>query len=142
MTAKAPTFLTYAEAVAAAKVAPNVDFIGIGFKAPYKHLKAYVISVDSDEPDYVNVAYSAGDMYSDCGEEDFYDDNDAPAEAKMLFYASQRELGNGDPQVMGMTSEYVLFEVLPGLKSPDTYEVDAEFNRDAGQIFKSFWRHA
>lgn len=142
MQAKAPTFLTYAEAVAAAKVAPNIDFIGLRFAAPYKHLAAYVISVDSDEPDYINVAYSAGDMFSDCGEEDFFADDDAPDEAKTLFYASQRELGNGDPQVTGMTSEYVLFEVLPGLQEPDTYELEAEFNREAGRVFKSFWRHA
>ena len=142
MTAKTPTFLTYAEAVEAAKVAPNVDFLGLKFDAPYRHLAAYVISVDSEEPDYVNVAYSGGALFDFAGEEDFYDDKDAPKEAKTLFYVRQSELGNGDPQVIGMTSEYVLFEVLPGLQAPDTYEVEAEFNREAGQVFKRFWRHA
>ena len=137
-----PNFLTFTEAVAAATQEPGVDFIGLRFDSPFRHLTTYVVSVDPDEPDYVNVAYNGGDMFSYCGEEDFYGKEDAPAEAKVLFYARQSELGNGDPQIMGMTSEYALFELLPGLRAPDTYEDEAEFNQEAGQIFKGFWRQA
>jgi hypothetical protein len=142
MTAKTPTFLTYDEAVAAAKAEPNVDFIGIGFEAPYRHLAAYSVSTDDEDPGYLNVSYSGGDLFSSCGEEDFYSEDDVPAEAKMLFYARDSELGDGKPGIFGMTGAYVLYAVLPGLKTTDAYETDAEFADLAVQIFKRFWRHA
>lgn len=135
-----PKFLTFDEAVAAAKIEPNVDFIGLKFDAPYRHLAAYVISVDSEEPDYVNVAYSGGALFDFGGEEDFYNEEDAPQEAKELFYVHQKELGDGDPSIMGMTSEYVLFAVLPGLQEPDKYPSEAAFASDAARIFKEFWK--
>lgn len=142
MTATTPTFLTYAEAVAAAKAEPNVDFIGIGFEAPYRHLAAYSVSTDDEEPGYLNVSYSGGDLFSSCGEEDFYSEDTVPAEAKKLFYARDSELGDGHPGLFGMTGAYVLYAVLPDLKPTDSYATNAAFTDAAVQVFKKFWRHA
>ena len=55
-----PTFLTFDQPVAAAKQEHGVDFIAVRFKVATKFVAAYTVSVDADEPDYVNVAYSGG----------------------------------------------------------------------------------
>jgi len=133
-------FLNFEQAVEAAKKAHDVEFIGIRFNSPYRKLDAYIITVASDDPDYVSVSYSGGNLFDSFGEEDFYDEADAPDDAKTVFYAHQRDLGNGHPQVMGMNSEYVLFEVLPGLQEPDAYPSKAAFTQEAARVFTKFWR--
>lgn len=110
-------FYSFDEAVAAARASPGIEFIGMKFIEPYSYLGVYVISVYPDEPDNVNVSYEGGALFASMGEEDFFDVDDAPEEAKMLLYARATELGDGDVQVMGMTSEFVLQEVLPGLSA-------------------------
>lgn len=135
-------FLTFEQAVAADRLEHDVEFIGIRFEAPYRRLDAYIITVDSSEPDYVNVAYNGGNLFDSFGEEDFYGEDDAPADARRVFYARQGDLGNGNPQVMGMNSEYALFELLPGLQEPDAYPSDAAFTREAVRVFAQFWQQA
>lgn len=135
-----PKFLTFDEAVATAKLEHDVDFVALRFNEATQVLAAYTVSVDSDEPDYVNVAYSGGALFDFAGEEDFYDDEEAPQEAKELFYVHQKELGDGDPAIFGMTSEYVLFAVLPGLQEPEKYPSEAVFATEAARIFKEFWK--
>ena len=142
MTTKIPDFLTYAEAIIAARHEPNVEFLGLRFEAPYRHLSAYTISADTDEPDEINVDFSGGELFSFFGEEDFFSESDVPDDAKTLFYARFPELGNGKLMVMGITSEHVLFSVLPELKEPDTYHERSEFSEQAGQVFQKFWRQA
>jgi hypothetical protein len=73
------------------------------------------------------------------GEEDFYDLEDAPAEAKKLLYARQTDLGDGDVQVMGMTSEFVLQAILPGLRDDAKYRDHAHFMEVAGAEFHAYW---
>lgn len=140
MPEQAIQFLTFDQAVEAAKKEQDIEFIGIRFNPPYRKLEAYIITVDSSESDYVNIAYSGGNLFDSFGEENFYSEDDAPADAKSLFYAHQQDLGDGSPQVMGMNSEYALFEVLPGLKEPDAYESEAAFTQEAARVFNQFWR--
>lgn len=54
----------------------------------------------------------------------------------------QRKLGSGDQKIVDVNSEYALFEGLRRPQALDTCEVAAEFNWEAGRVFKSFWRHA
>jgi hypothetical protein len=88
----------------------------------------------------VNVQYEGGELFDLGGEEEFYGLDDAPDEAKGLFYARKTDLGNGDVQVMGMTSEFVLQEVLPGLSKDAKYRDQAHFMQVAGADFRAFWR--
>ncbi|WP_426172600.1 hypothetical protein [Pseudoduganella sp. R-34] len=142
MNSRAVQFFTFDEAVIAARSTPGTDLIGIHFTAPYRHLGLYIISVDVDEPDYVNVSYEGGELFDDGGEEDFYDLSDTPDEAKRLFYAAKSDLGDGDAQVMGMTSEFILQEVLPGLDRGAKYRDQEHFMEVAGQEFRAFWRQS
>jgi hypothetical protein len=133
-------FLSFDEAVEAAKNEPGVEFIGLRYIAPFSRLDVYVIHVDPDEIGYVNVQYEGGDLFDLGGEEEFYGLDDVPKEAKGLFYARKADLGNGDGQVMGMTSEFVLQEVLPGLSKDAKYRDQAHFVQVAGAEFRAFWR--
>lgn len=133
-------FLTFDDAVDAARSDPGTEFVGINFVEPFTHLSVYIISVDADEPENVNVFYEGGTLFDSEGEEDFFDVAEVPAEAKKCFYARQTDLGNGDAQVMGLTSEFVLQEVLPGLKKDAKYRDHAHFMQVAGAEFLSYWR--
>lgn len=133
-------FLTFDHAVAAAINEPGAKFVGLKFVEPFSHLGVYVINVYADEPDNVNVFYEGGFLFDAMGEEDLYDAEDAPAEAKALFYARVADLGSGSTQVMGMSSEFVLQEVLPGLGKDAKYRDHAHFMEAAGAEFCSYWR--
>jgi hypothetical protein len=133
-------FLKFEEAVEAAKREPGAEFIGLRFVAPFTRLDAYVIHVDPDEADYVNVQYEGGELFDLGGEEDFYGLDDVPDDAKGLFYARKADLGSGEVQVMGMTSEFVLQELLPGLGKDVKYRDQAHFMQVAGAEFRAFWR--
>lgn len=135
-------FLKFDEAVIAARSNPGNAFIGIHFPAPYRHLGLYIISVDADEPDYVDVSYEGGELFGVDGEEDFYDLSDTPDEAKRLFYALKSDLGDGNAHFMGMTSEFTLQEVLPGLDRDAKYRSQEHFMEVAGQEFRAFWRQS
>ena len=142
MSANAPEFLTYSEALAAAKQEANVEFIGMRFEAPYKYLSTYTISGDDEEPGCVNVDFNGGELFSYFGEENFYEEADVPDEAKALFYARSGDLGDGNLMLMGITSEHILFSILPGLDRSDTYCTNAEFTEKAAHAFGRFWRQA
>ena len=133
-------FLNFGEAVEAAKKEPGVEFVALRYIPPFSRLDVYVIDVDSDEPDYTNVRYEGGDLFDTCGEEDFFSLGDVPAEVKNLFFVRAADLGNGDVQPMGMTSEFVLQAVLPGLTPDAKYRDQAHFMQVAGAEFQSFWR--
>lgn len=133
-------FFTFDEAVEAARNEPGVDFVGLKFVEPFTHLGAYIINTYADDPGNVNVFYEGGALFDSMGEEDFYDLADAPVEAKKLFYARQSDLGQGDVQVMGMTSEFVLQEVLPGLRDDAKYRDHAHFMQVAGAEFRAYWK--
>jgi hypothetical protein len=135
-------FLTFIEAIAAAETEIGMEFIGLRYVAPFTRLDVYVIHVDPDEPEDVSVQFEGGELFDLGGEEDFYNLADVPAEAKALFYARGSDLGNGNTQVMGMVSEYVLQEVLPGLSEASTYKSNAAFIQAASVQFLSFWRQA
>jgi hypothetical protein len=139
MTDKTITFLTFDEAVSAAKNEPDVDFIGLQFVPPFTRLDIYAINTCADEPDNANIQYQGAELFDVDGEEEFYDVDDAPDEAKALFYARGTDLGNGDVQIMGIVSEYVLHQVLPDLKEAPRYKSEQEFIQAAGEQFQSFW---
>jgi hypothetical protein len=119
-----------------------VEFIGLRYVAPFTRLAVYVIHVDPDEPDDASVQFEGGELFDLGGEEEFYDLADVPDEAKALFYARKSDLGNGNAQVMGMVSEYVLQEVLPGLSEASTYKSNSAFLQAASADFLSFWRQS
>lgn len=140
MSKQAPRFLTYEQAIEVVKKEPDVEFIGLRFEAPHRSLGVYSVYVYSDELDYVNIGYEGGLLFSSCGEEESYGEADVPEEAKTLIYAREQDLGSR--AVRGMMSEYVLAEVLPGLKDPDDYPSRPDFVRAAVQAYESFWRTA
>lgn len=140
MTNASITFHNFDDAVKAAKNELGMEFIGLRFIAPFTRLDAYVISVDPDEIEYVNIQYEGGELFDLGGEEDFYGLDDVPDEAKEFFYVRKSNLGSGDVQVMGMTSEFVLQEVLPGLSKDTKYRDQANFMQVAGAAFHAFWR--
>jgi len=135
-------FLSFNEAVTAAKNEPGMEFIGLRYVPPFTRLDVYVIDVDPDESDDVRIQFEGGELFDIGGEEDFYDLADVPDEARALFYARKSDLGNGDAHVMGVTSEYVLQELVSGLSKEATYKSKAEFIQAAGAQFLSFWRHS
>jgi hypothetical protein len=134
------TFLTFDEAVALARAEPGTELIGLHFVEPFTHLGVYMVETDIDEEDVVHVAYEGGVLFSSSGEEDFYDEGDAPDEARKLFYARKTDLGDGDPSILGMTSEFVLAELIPGLGGDTKYRDHAHFSQHAGEQFRAFWR--
>lgn len=134
-----PKFFTFDEAVEVARSEPGAELVGLKFVEPFTHLKAYIINTDSDDPDSVSVFYEGGALFDSMGEEDFFDLDDVPAEAKKLFYARQTDLGQGNVQVMGMTSEFVLKEILPGLHDDAKYRDHAHFMQVAGAEFCAYW---
>ncbi len=133
-------FLNFGEAVETARKEPDVEFIALRYIPPFSRLDVYVISVDPDEPDDINVQYEGGDLFDTCGEEDFYSLGDVPDEAKNLFFARAADLGNTGVQLMGMTSEFMLQAVLLGLTPDAKYRDQAHFMRVAGAEFQAFWR--
>lgn len=135
-------FLSFDEAVKAAKNEPGAEFIGLRYVAPFTRLEVYVIHVDPDEGDYVNVQVEGGELFDLGGDEDFYDLEDTPTEAKALFYARKSDLANDNAQICGMVSEYVLHTVLPGLSEAKTYGSEAAFIQAARTKFLSFWRQS
>lgn len=134
------SFFSFEEAIKAAKNEPGTEFIGIQYVPPFTRLDVYVIYVDPDEADYVNVQYEGGELFAFGGEEDFYGLDNVPEEAKVLFYARKTDLGDGDIEIMGMKSEFVLQEVLPGLSKDAKYRDQAHFMQVAGAAFCAFWR--
>jgi hypothetical protein len=140
MTDRKIQFFTFNEAVDAARNDPDTEFVGLHFVEPFTHLGVYIIRVYSDEPENVNVSFEGGALFDSGGEEDFYSVAEVPAEAKSLFYARRTDLGNGDAQVMGLTSEFVLQEVLPGLSKDAKYRDRAHFMQAAGAEFLAYWR--
>ncbi|WP_109016001.1 hypothetical protein [Novimethylophilus kurashikiensis] len=135
------TFLTYQEAIVAAKKEPGMEFVALDFNPPKPFLALYIIEVFEDEPDEVNITYEGGELFDMGGEEDFYDEHSVPAAAKKLFYIRRGDLGEDTPNILGMTSEYVLCEVLPGLTAPEDY-TEEEFLAAATKAYKEFWRKA
>jgi len=139
MPVKKVQFLTFDQAVQAARSQPGVEFVGFRFEEPFTHLGAYIINTYPDDPRNVNVFYEGGALFDSMGEEDFYDVKDAPADARNLLYARQADLGDGDVQVMGMTSEFVLQAILPGLHEDAKYRDRAHFMQVAGAEFQAYW---
>lgn len=135
-------FLNFDEAIKAAKNEPGAEFIGLRYVAPFTRLDVYVIHVDPDETDYVNVQIEGGELFDLGGEEDFYGLEDTPDEAKALFYARKSDLSDGNAQISGMLSEYVLHAVLPGLNEAKTYGSEAAFIQAASTEFLSYWRQS
>jgi len=135
-------FLSFDEAVSVAKNKPGTEFVGLRYVPPFTRLDVYIIDVDPDEPDDVRIQFEGGELFDLGGEEDFYDLDDAPDEAKALFYARVSDLGNGDIQIMGMVSEHVLQEVLPSLNEKSTYKSQADFIQAASAEFIYFWRQS
>ncbi len=140
-----PKFLTFDEAVAAAKQEHDVDFIAIDFNEGQKFLATYTINVmddkdddEADDPNQVNIYCEGGILFDYEGDEEYYSEKDAPARAKELFYVHEKDLGK--PSITGMTGEYVLFAVLPSLKEPSQYPSETHFVNDASRLFKEFWR--
>jgi hypothetical protein len=142
MTNTSIQFLSFDESVEAAKKEPGIEFLGLQYVAPFTRLDGYMIHVDPDEPDYVNIQFEGGELFDVGGEEDFYDLDDVPAEAKSLFYVRNSDLANGKAQINGMVSEYVLQQVLPDLDEADTYGSEAAFIQAASTEFLSFWRQS
>lgn len=136
------SFLSFDEAVQAAKNEPGVEFIALQYVAPYTRLDVYVINCDPEEPDFVNVQYEGGELFDLGGEEDFYGLEEVPDEAKRLYYARSTDLGNGNAKVMGMLAEFALQEVLPGLSEADTYSSQADFIKVASAQFRSYWKQS
>jgi hypothetical protein len=132
-------FINFHDAVCLAQETTDVEFIGIKFDPPFKHLGVYSIVVRSDEPGEVSIMYEGGQLFSSCGEEEFYFLDDVPAQAKELIYARKSDLC--DVQISGMTSEFVLQKVLPGLRWDSKYRDQAHFMQVAGAEFAGFWRN-
>lgn len=140
MTDKKITFVTFDEAVASAIGEPGVEFVGIRFVEPFSHLGLYFVNVDPDEPDYVNIEYEGGELFSSFGEEDFYGLSRVPDGVKNLFYARISDLVDGNAHFKGMNSEFVLQEVLPGLDENAKYRDQTHFKQVAGAAFCAYWR--
>jgi hypothetical protein len=142
MADKLINFLSFDEAVIAATKEAGTEFIGLRYVSPFTRLDVYTIHVDPEELDYVAVQFEGGELFDIGGEEEFYDLADVPDEAKNLLYVRKSDLGEGNAQVMGMVSERVLQEVLPGLSEALTYKSKAAFIQAASAEFLSFWRRS
>ncbi len=135
-------FFSFDEAVSASKAEPGVDFLGLRFVEPYRRLDIYSISTDADDADYVNVQYEGGELFDLGGEEDCFDLEDVPDQAKKIFYARLHDLTKENVSLFGTVGEYVLHAVLPELKPADQFSSEAEFVKEASTRFKAFWRQS
>ena len=90
----------------------------------------------------MNISYEGGDLFDVGGEEDFYGLDDVPDEAKSLFYARLTDLGDGNAQISGMVSEYILNALLPGLSEANTYSSEVAFVEAARTQFLEFWHQS
>lgn len=136
-----PNFVGFSGAVVLARNSPGAEFIALKFQASFDYLGLYTVSaVDDEDPDYVSISFAGGRLFSSCGEEAFYDEEDVPDEAKLLFYADISKLGNGVPSIVDKVSEYVLVELLPGLADADTYPSRDKFKQAAATAFHAYWR--
>lgn len=139
MSDKKIQFLTFDQTVEAVRKEPGAEFVGFKFDEPFTHLEAYIINSYPDEPSNVNVFYEGGALFEEMGEENFYDVEDVPVDARKLLYVRQKDLGDGKVQVMGMRSEFVLQAVLPGLREDAKYRDHAHFMQVAGAEFRAYW---
>ncbi len=132
-------FFTFDQTVEAVQSEPGAEFVGFKFDEPFTRLGVYIINTYPDEPGNVNVFYEVGTLFDPMGEEDFYDVEEVPAEARQLLYARRTDLGNGDVQVMNTASEFVLQAILPGLHDDAKYRDHAHFMQVAGAEFRGYW---
>lgn len=134
-----PQFFIFNAAVEIARNEPGAELLGLKFVEPFTRLETYIIDTDPDDPASVNISYEGGALFDSGGDEDFYDLDDVPAEAKQLLYARLTDLGQGDVQVRGMVSEFVLQEILPSLRDEAKYRDRAHFMQVAGAEFLAYW---
>jgi len=142
MTRPSLNFVHFDDALAIVRSAPGLEFIGLSFAAPFDYLGVYTIRlVDDEDPQYVSIMFDGGPLFSSCGEEEFFDENEVPEEAKKLFYVDTAQL-EGAPDISGTMGEYVLQDLLPGLGGEDAYSDRAEFKRAAAAAFSAYWHPA
>lgn len=136
---KTTNFLTFDEAVSAARKEPEVHFIGLGFSSSL--LVVFALQLDAEDPPTINIFYSAAKLFDSIGYEDSYTLDDVPIGAKTLFYVRESDL-NVDfvKDIFGVTSEYILHRMIPGLPDPDTCVSVKTFRQDAINKFRAFWR--
>jgi hypothetical protein len=135
------TFLTFDEAVSAARNSLGAKFVGLNFVSPFEYLDWYVVDVLPDEPDEVFVEHEGSALFDSCSVGDSYELSDAPPEAKNLIFARMSELANGEANLSMMSAEYVLEHVLPGLRPSKEYGPNrARYMQDAGAKFCAYWR--
>ncbi len=111
--------MKYEEAVSIVSKNPGESFTGIILTKKDTFLAVYVISSDEEDPDWVTVSYEAGYLFSYSGEEDCFSLDEIPedvlAELKKIDFKSSINL----PNILGLTSDYVLYKLFPNLPNPD-----------------------
>ena len=129
--------MTYQEAIAEIQKDLTKTYIGFIFRSGHtggsSYFAYYDISASEEEPEWIDISYQGGLLFSSCGEEGFYSLDSVPEEAKTLSYRS----AEGLPDILWDCSEYALFKLFPELPDPDdlwTAEEKLEFAKLAADM--------
>lgn len=111
-------FMTYDEVISGIKNKTLKDsFIAIFYRSEENFFGFYIVNFpDENDPEYISISYEGGYLFSYTGEEDVFDLDDMPAEAKSFSYYDINQY----PDIIGITSEYALFKLFQDdLPDPD-----------------------
>lgn len=75
----------------------------------------YEVFLDSDDLDWISVAFEGGFLFSSESEEDCYSVDEVPDQVRTLTYKHVSEV----PGIRGFAAEYALKLVFPSLPDPE-----------------------
>lgn len=129
---------SFDEVVLAVQTRSSSSYIGFFISPKEKTVGWYEISADEEDPEFVNIWYEGGRIFSSSGEEDSYSLEDVPDEARFLRYIDSATV----PKMSGFTADHVLYKLFPELPDPEAlwgqerdefFATALEIARDSGR---------
>lgn len=130
-------FLSFDEVLAAHENDPDAIFVGLNLL--YYGVELYLVGwPDDGEGIAVDVAY--GQFFEDEVHDGLYDRGHVPPVVRQLFFLRVEDLPMDVDDLYG-PAEYVLADLVPGLRYPHEYPTQADFVLDTLPRTRAFWRH-
>lgn len=114
--------MTFDEVIQAVKATPGQSYKGLALRADGRYLGVYTVSssdeIDDDDydPEWVDIHFDGGLLFSSDGEEESYSLDNVPEIAHSLIYQPSASL----PETWWVCSEHVLHRVFPQLPDPES----------------------
>jgi len=106
---------SFDEAVLAVQARSSSSYIGFLIWSEEKKVGWYQISADEEDPEFVNIWYEGGRLFSSSAEEDSFSLEDVPDEARFLRYLDSATV----PKMSWFTADHVLYKLFPELPDPE-----------------------